>query len=99
MDLNFARNAGLIRIFTIFDLSGYTVQGYDIAAGERTNTFHAPFSEEGFSAVIYPSINWNFGYGFELGAGALFQLGKSHTVFGDPAAGGSVVFVNGKYSF
>jgi len=99
MDLNFARNAGLIRIFTLFDLSGYTEQSYDVAAGERVNEFKHPFSEDGFSAVIYPSINWKFGYGFELGAGALFQLGKAHTVFGDPAAGGSVVFVNGKYSF
>ena len=99
MDINFARQAGLIRLFTIFDLSGYHEQSYDIEAGERVNVFHHPFSEQGFSAVIYPSFNWNFGYGFELGAGALVQLGKAHTVFGDPAAGGSLVFVNGKYSF
>jgi hypothetical protein len=99
VDINFARNAGRFRVFTLFDLSGYTEQSYDIAAGERVNEFHHPFSPEGFSAVIYPSINWNFGYGFELGGGALFQFGKSYTVFGDPAAGGSVVFVNGRYSF
>ena len=99
LDLNFARRAGLVRVFTIWDLSGYHTQSWDVATAERTNTFHHPFSKKGFSAVIYPSIAWNFGFGFELSAGALLQLGQTHTKFGDPAAGGHQVFVKGKYSF
>ena len=99
VDLNIARRSGLLRVFTIWDLSGYHEQSWDLASAERVNTFHHPFTKKGFSAVIYPSFAWNFGFGFELSAGALFQLGQTHTKFGDPAAGGHTVYVKGAYSF
>ena len=34
-----------------------------------------------------------------LTGGALIKLGKSWTKFGDPAAGGSVVWTSAKYAF
>jgi hypothetical protein len=60
---------------------------------------HSMFTSEGFSASIYPELDYNFGNGLELGAGALVLLGASTTKFGDPAAGGSLAFVRGRYSF
>jgi len=65
----------------------------------RVVTTHSPFSKEGFSAVIYPDFNYNFGNGLELGLGALIQLGKEYTKFGDAAAGGSLIFTRGRFSF
>jgi hypothetical protein len=62
-------------------------------------TFHSLFSSEGFSASIYPELDYNFGNGLELGAGALLLLGGSWTKFGDPAAGGSLVFTRARFSF
>ena len=53
----------------------------------------------GFSAVLFPELDYNFGNGLELGTGALVLLGHSYTKFGDPAAGGSVYFVRGRFSF
>ena len=99
VDFNFARNAGLIRVFTLWDLSGYHEQSYDIEQGERINVFRHPFTKEGFSAVIYPVFRYNFGYGFELEVGALFNLGRDYTKFGDPAGGGHQAFLKGRFSF
>lgn len=99
VDINFARDAALLRLFTIWDLSGYTVEYYDMDATERVSEHYHPFTGEGFSAVLYPEFQYNFGHGFELHVGALIQLGKDYTKFGDPAGGGSQVFVRGRYSF
>ena len=57
------------------------------------------FTSDGFSAVIYPEINYNFGRGLELGAGALLMLGKDHTKFGDPATGGNQIFTRARWQF
>ena len=99
IDINFARDAALLRLFTLWDLSGYTVEYWDMDAGERVSEHYHPFTGEGFSAIIYPEFQFNFGHGFELHVGALLQLGKTYTKFGDPAGGGSQVFVRGRYSF
>ena len=99
VDVSFAREAGLFRVFTLWDLSGYTERWFDLDAFERTEVFHHPFSKKGFSAVIYPTFVWDFGYGFELEVGALLKFGQDHTKFGDPAAGGSEVFFKGRYLF
>jgi hypothetical protein len=48
---------------------------------------------------VLPEFNYNFGNGFELALGALLQLGADHTKFGDPAAGGSLVFTRARFSF
>jgi hypothetical protein len=64
----------------------------------RVQTKLSPFSSGGYSLVAYPDFNYNFGNGFELGAGALLELGQSYTKFGDPAAGGKVVFTRARFT-
>lgn len=99
VDINFLRDKGLIRIFTIWDLSGYTYTLWDPASNERQSTHYHPFTPEGFSATIYPEFQFNFGHGFEVAAGALILLGRDYTKFGDPAGGGSQVYFRARYSF
>ncbi|MFO0762457.1 MAG: hypothetical protein U0359_38820 [Byssovorax sp.] len=99
VDLKFLSDAALLRLFTIWDLSGYTEDAWDNKLKQRVQTHYNLFSKEGFSAVLYPEFSYNFGNGLELGAGALVELGRSYTKFGDPAAGGSTVFTRGKFSF
>lgn len=99
MDFRFLNNALLLRLFNILDVSGVVEEKWDEAQEKRVRVHHSPFSEEGFSMVVYPEANYNFGNGLELAAGALLQLGKDYTKFGDPAAGGSTVWTRGKFSF
>jgi hypothetical protein len=98
-DLKFFDDAMLLRLFTLWSMSGVTVDEWSETQQKRTQTHHGLFSKEGFSAVIFPELEYNFGNGLELGAGALIELGKDYTKFGDPAAGGSTVFTRGKFSF
>ena len=99
VDFKWHGGDGLFRLFTIWDLSGYVESTYDLQAGERREIRYSPVSSEGFSMVLFPELNYNFGGGFELGAGALLQLGKTYTKFGDPAAGGSLIWTRGRFSF
>jgi hypothetical protein len=99
LDLKFANNALLVRLFNILDLSGMTEEVYDSGRGARVTTHHSLVSHEGFSAVVYPEINYNFGNGLDLGAGALLQLGTGSTMFGDPGAGGSLVWTRARLAF
>jgi len=99
IDVNFARSRGLFRLFTLWDLSGYTLQYWDMDSGERVSEHWSPFSKEGVSAVIYPELRYKFGHGFEAHVGAVLYLGRDYTKFGDPAAGGSLVFTRAKFSF
>ncbi len=107
VDFKFLEDAGLFRLFTIWDVSGVWFSQFDPNAidpttkqmGARTLTHSSVFSSAGFSGVIYPELDYNFGSGLELGAGALILMGQSYTKFGDPAAGGSVIFTRGRYSF
>ncbi|MBT3221617.1 MAG: hypothetical protein HN348_21255, partial [Proteobacteria bacterium] len=78
-DVRFLSNAALFRLFTIWDLSGVYEERYDAAAEKRVRTTHGLFTKEGFSAVIFPELSYNFGNGFELGAGVLLQLGQKHS--------------------
>ncbi len=89
----------LARLFLILDLSGIHEERWDEQAKQRVRNHHGLFSAEGFSAVIFPELTYNLGRGFELSGGALVQLGKSHTKFGDPAAGGSEVWTRARLSF
>ncbi len=98
VDLNFSDTQGLFRLFTIFDLSGYT-ETRPTRSGEPETIAHGPFSADGFSAIVYPELVYNFGDGLELSAGVLLQLGKDHTKFGDPAAGGSLAWTRARFSF
>jgi hypothetical protein len=99
VDFKLLNNALLVRLFNILDLSGMTEESYDDAAGARVQRSHSPFSSEGFSMVVYPEVEYNFGNGLELGGGALLMLGSHETKFGDPAAGGSLVWGRAKMSF
>jgi hypothetical protein len=102
IDFRFLQQKLLARLFTLWDLSGYTDHfPAGVANGEtiRDSEYHSLFTKEGFSAVIFPELNYNFGNGLDLGAGALVQLGKDYTKFGDPAAGGSVVWMRSRFAF
>jgi hypothetical protein len=98
-DFKFLDDAGLLRVFTVWALSGVYTTEYDPVNQKRTLTHLSPFSKDGFSASVYPELSYNFGNGLEMAGGALILLGKSYTKFGDPAAGGSLAFVRGRYSF
>lgn len=95
-DVKFLDDQALVRVFTIFEMNGYTESTVENGARvEKSLPFYTP---EGFSASIFPEFDYNFGNGLELGLGALFALGKPYTKFGDPAAGGSVTFVRARYT-
>jgi hypothetical protein len=98
-DTRLLDQALLLRIFTIFDLTGVDFTVFDPATGVRVTEHHTMFTEEGFSAVIYPEIDYNFKNGLELGIGALWQIGKDYSKFGDPATGGSLVWTRARFSF
>jgi hypothetical protein len=98
-DFKFFDDAMLVRLFTLWSMSGITVDQWSETEKKRTQQHFGLFTKEGFSAVIFPEVEYNFGNGLELGAGALIELGKDYTKFGDPAAGGSTVFTRGKFSF
>ncbi len=99
VDLKFLDDAMLLRLFTLWSMSGVTIEEWSDKQQKRTSTHYGLFTKEGFSAVLFPELQYNFGNGLEFGAGALIELGKDYTKFGDPAAGGSTVFTRGKFSF
>lgn len=99
VDLRFMDGNLLFRMFTILELTGYVEDRYQRSAGQRVTKRFAPWTEEGFSAVLFPELSYNFGQGLELAVGALFELGASYTKFGEAAAGGSVGWFRGVYSF
>jgi len=98
-DYNFASNSGRLRLFTILDLTGVQEEHWNENQEKRVRTTHGAFSKEGFSAVIYPEVAYNFGSGLELMTGTLFNLGKQHTKFGSPEAGGSFFYTRARYAF
>lgn len=98
-DFKFLDDAGLFRLFTIWSLSGITLDSWSETEQARVREHRSLFTKEGFSAVLYPELDYNFGNGLELGAGALVLLGRKYTKFGDPAAGGSQIFTRARYSF
>jgi hypothetical protein len=99
VDLHLVNNALLLRLFNILTLNAVTEEVYDDAQGARVQTHHSPFSADGFSAVVYPELNYNFGNGLDLGAGFLLLLGKEYTKFGDPKAGGSIAWMRARFAF
>lgn len=99
LDINFASQRGLLRLFTIWDMTGVYFDTWDADAGERTRTYRHAFTKEGFSAVLYPDFRWDFGRGFELHAGALVQLGQSYSMFGTAENGGHLIWTRARYSF
>jgi hypothetical protein len=98
LDIHFADDKALIRLFNILEVTGYYHDYWSDADNRRVQKFLSPFGE-GFSMIVYPEFNYNFGNGLDLGFGALVQLGKDFTKFGDPAAGGSLVWTRARYRF
>ena len=99
LDFKFLNDAALLRLFTMWDLTGLVEERWDAEAEKRVRTAFHPFTEEAFSAVVYPSFAYNFGFGLTMTVGALLKFGKPWTKFGDPAAGGSVVWSSAKFAF
>lgn len=99
VDIKFDHERGLLRLFTILDVTGAIEESWDPVAGKRVQVSLSPFSKGAFSAVLFPELNYNFGDGLELGTGALVQLGLPYTKFGDPASGGTLIWTRGRYSF
>lgn len=97
VDYKFLNDQALARLFAIIEMSGYVESTVD-AAGNRIETDLPWYTPEGFSAVLYPEFNYNFGNGLELGAGALFNLGKTYTKFGAAEAGGSLTYARARYT-
>lgn len=106
VDLKFMSEKFLLRLFFILDLTGTTIEEFvqspgqnDPTVGERKRHWKHPFTGDGFSLILFPQLTYSVGSGVELALGALFSFGKTHTKFGDPATGGSVVFAKGKFNF
>ena len=91
--------AATFRLFSLFDLSGYQKETTTEADGKPRVARYTPFSANGFSAVLFPEIMLNLGDGLNLSVGTIQLFGKSHTKFGDPAAGGDLVFTKIRYDF
>jgi hypothetical protein len=98
LDFKFADDKGLVRLFTILEVTGYFSEYWSDTDNKRVRKFLSPFGA-GFSAIVYPEFNYNFGNGLDIGFGALMQLGSDFTKFGDPAAGGSLIWTRGRYRF
>ncbi len=98
VDIRFLDDQALLRLFTILEMSGYEESTFDPIAGERVSSSLPFYTPEGFSASILPEFSYNFGNGLELSLGSLFNLGKTYTKFGDPAAGGSITYMRARYT-
>lgn len=106
IDLKFLSGKLLMRLFFILDLTGVYIEEFvqapgqnDPTVGRRRRRYHHAFTGNGFNMTLFPQITYSVGYGVEMGGGALIMLGKPHTKFGDPAAGGTVVFGKAKFAF
>jgi hypothetical protein len=99
VDLRFLSGDLLFRLFGILELTGYVEERFSMSKNERVKRKLSPFSSEGFSAVVFPELNYNFGHGLELGVGGLVFIGKPYTKFGDPAAGGHEIWTRARFSF
>jgi hypothetical protein len=99
LDFKFLDDRLLLRLFTIWDLTGIEEAEWDRRANRMVKKHSAFYSEKGFSAVIYPELGYNFKNGLEVGLGVLLQLGEEYTKFGDPAAGGSLLWTRARFSF
>lgn len=97
IDVKWLDDQLLTRLFTIVEMSGYELRR-PTPSGDRRSINYPWYTDRGFSGVIFPEMAYNFGNGLELGLGALFNLGKTYTKFGDPAAGGSVTFLRARYT-
>jgi hypothetical protein len=89
-------------------LGDYMVVGADLKLRNETillrlfGVFKMPSpgdAEPKFTAVIYPQVAWTVIASVTLSVGGFIFLGDSDTKFGDPAAGGTVIFTKGQITF
>ncbi len=99
MDINFRSQRGLLRLFTIVDLTGIRIDTPDPGTAERSEVRFGALTPEGRSMIFYPELSYNVGGGFDVAVGALVQSGEPYTRFGDPAAGGSFAFTRAGLAF
>jgi hypothetical protein len=86
VDIKALRERLLFRLFAVFKLPSVDLES-------RLWDDWAP------TGVLFPQIVYHVFDGTELMLGAFIMLGDRSTKFGDPAAGGSEVFVKAKVSF
>ena len=98
-DYKFLADKGLFRLFGIIDLTGVYEEYFSAEAKGRVRDHHGPFSAEGFSAVLAPELQYDFGQGLELAMGAFISFGKGYSKFGEAAAGGQVVWTRARLSY
>ncbi|HMV68020.1 MAG TPA: hypothetical protein PKA64_14330, partial [Myxococcota bacterium] len=98
-DIRVLQGSLLFRLFTIWDLTGVYRNEWDADTGAHALTRRGLFTKEGFSAVIFPAIQYNFGNGLELHGGALLELGQPWTKFGAPETGGHQIWLRARYSY
>lgn len=98
-DFKFLSSKLLIRLFTIWDLNGVWIEQWDEDSSSRVREHFGMFTKEGFSAVFYPEVQYNFGGGFELHAGALVYAGQEYSKFGSAETGASIIWTRARYSF
>lgn len=90
-DYRFAENRALLRLFAIWEISGYLYR-YPDRLGQRETLMFYPWQPEAFSAVLFPQFSYFFSNGFEAEIGGLLAFGRDYTRFGDPAVGGSLIW-------
>ena len=95
-----------LRLVGVFDLVGVYEERWvwnDPAdhdrGGRRKRTHHGMFTDKGFSASLFPEFNYNLGDGLDLGVGGLINLGKQWSKFGEPAAGGSMIWTRARFQY
>ncbi len=81
----------------LVDLVGHAEE--HVVDWSRERVRHGPLSPQGFSALLLPQVSQALGDRVTLAAGALLLLGGPESRFGEPAAGGTRVFLRGRYSF
>jgi hypothetical protein len=92
-------DALLARFFIIYDLTPIVYQSFNPRTGRRVSDTYSIFSGRGASAVLFPELTYNVGGGLDLSIGALANLGRSYTKFGDPAVGGTEIWTRARYSY
>ena len=75
------------------------IEQWDEDSSSRVREHFGMFTKEGFSAVFYPEVQYNFGGGFELHAGALVYAGQEYSKFGSAETGASIIWTRARYSF
>ena len=68
-----------LRLFSLFDLTGYQTERQTDENRDRSVTKHSPFSEDGFAAVLYPELMFRLGDGCAA-VGTIQMFGKPHEI-------------------